>query len=207
MFVCVVTRNKSIAATTLHALMNIHMYAMHKGLHVDVHFVADMSTLPKLIKSGERIIWFDYGTNLDEQSLRTLCDPFEKDTKVLVCPSVKEGVDWEMFRRKTLAGSKEPACQRGLTFDTDVNKKWADGLYEVSKTSARVWAMDSKAVDKKLRGDKVPIKLPIHSYEAMFDQLLKLVKVGALTQSQVVCHYTYECLGNILETPGVRVDK
>lgn len=104
MFVCVVTRNKSIAATTLHALMNIHMYAMYKGLHVDVHFVNDMSGLAKLIKSGERIIWFDYGTNLDEQSLRKLCEPFEKDAKVLVCPSVKEGVDWEMFRKKTLAG-------------------------------------------------------------------------------------------------------
>jgi hypothetical protein len=53
----------------------------------------------------------------------------------------------------------------------------------------------------------VTIKLPTDSYESMFDQLLKLVKVGALTKSQVVCHYTYECIGNILETPGVRVDK
>jgi hypothetical protein len=207
MYVCVVTRNKSIAATTLHALMNIHMYAMYKGVHVEVHFVKDMSGLAKLIKSGERIIWFDYGTNLDETNLRRLCDPFEKDVKMVVCPAVREGVDWDAFRKKTLTGTSEPACQRGLSFDTEVGKKLADGLYEVTKSSARVWAMDSKPVDKKLRGDKIQVKLATDSYEAFFDQLVKLVKVGALTESQVVCHYTYECLGNILETPGVRVDK
>ena len=204
MHVCVVTRNKSLAATTLHSLMNINMYSMMKGTHVDIHFVSDMSGLPKLIKTGERIIWFDYGTNIDEETLKKLIDPFEKDVKVLVCPSVREGIDWDMFRRKTLAGSKEPAYQRALTFDTDVSKKLDDGLYEVVKTSARVWAMDSKPIDKKLRGDKVPVKLPTDTYESMFDCLKKLgVRIGAATRANVICHYVHECSGNILETPGV----
>lgn len=204
MHVCVVTRNKSLAATTLHSLMNINMYSMMKGVHVDIHFVNDMSGLPKLIKTGERIVWFDYGTNIDEETLKKLIDPFEKDVKVLVCPSVREGIDWDMFRRKTLAGSKEPAYQRALTFDTDVSKKLDDGLYEVVKTSARVWAMDSKPIDKKLRGDKVQVKLPTETYESMFDCLKKLgIRIGAATRANVICHYVHECSGNILETPGV----
>jgi hypothetical protein len=208
MHVCVVTRNKSLAATTLHSLMNINMYSMMKGIHVDIHFVSDMSGLPKLIKTGERIIWFDYGTNIDEETLKKLIEPFDKDVKVLVCPSVREGIDWDMFRRKTLAGSKEPAYQRALTFDTDVSKKLDDGLYEVVKTSARVWAMDSKPIDKKLRGDKVQVKLPTDTYESMFDCLKRLgIRIGAATRANVICHYVHECSGNILETPGVVLNK
>jgi hypothetical protein len=208
MHVCVVTRNKSLAATTLHSLMNINMYSMMKGIHVDIHFVNDMTGLPKLIKTGERIIWFDYGTNIDEETLKKLIEPFEKDVKVLVCPSPREGIDWDMFRRKTLAGSKEPAYQRALTFDTDVSKKLDDGLYEVVKTSARVWAMDSKPIDKKLRGDKVPVKLPTETYESMFDCLKRLgIRIGAATRANVICHYVHECSGNILETPGVVLNK
>jgi hypothetical protein len=207
MHLCVVTRNKSIAATTLHALMNLNMHAMHKGIHVEVHFMNDMSTLPKLIKTGERVVWFDYASNIDEDTLPRLLEPFEKDIKVMVCPAVKEGVDWEMFRKKTLAGSKEPAHQRGLTFDTEVGKKWAEGVYEVTKSAARVWAMDTKPIDKKLRGEKVQIKLATESYEALFDQLTRLVKVGAFTKAQVVCHIIHECPGNILETQAIRVGK
>ena len=208
MHVCVVTRGKSIAVTTLHTLMNINMYALQKGTHVDIHFVPDMSSLPKLLKTGERILWFDYGTNLDDQTLVKLMDPFEKDVRVLVCPSVKEGINWDMFRRKTLTGTSEPASQRGLTFDTEVGKKLADGLYEVTTTSARVWAMDSKPIDKKLRGEKVQVKLPTESYEAMFESIKRLgIKVAAATKASVVCHYTHECVGNILETPGVRLGK
>ena len=208
MHVCVVTRNKSLAATTLHSLMNINMYSMMKGIHVDIHFVSDMTGLPKLIKTGERIIWFDYGTNIDEETLKKLIEPFDKDVKVLVCPSAREGIDWDMFRRKTLAGSKEPAYQRALTFDTDVSKKLDDGLYEVVKTSARVWAMDSKPIDKKLRGDKVPVKLPTDTYESMFDCLKRLgIRIGAATRANVICHYVHECSGNILETPGVVLNK
>jgi hypothetical protein len=188
--------------------MNIHAYSMMKGQHVEIHFVNDMSGLPKLIKTGERILWFDYSTNIDDETLKKMCEPFEKDIKVLVCPSVKEGIDWEMFRRKTLNGSKEPIGQRGLQFDTDVSKKLSDGLYEVSKTSARVWAMDSKPIDKKIRGDKIQIKLATDSYEAMFDTLLRIgIKIGAATKAKVVCHYIHECLGNILETPGVVLNK
>jgi hypothetical protein len=125
-----------------------------------------------------------------------------------VCPSVKEGIDWDAFRKKTLAGTKEPAAQRGLTFDTEVGKKLADGLYEVTSTSARVWAMDSKPIDKKLRGEKIQVKLPTEDAGEMFDTLRRQgIKIGAATQARVVCHYVHECVGNILETQGVQLTK
>jgi hypothetical protein len=203
--VCAVTRNKSISATTLHTMMNIHMQCMMKGIHLDISFVPDKSNLPRLIKTGERIVWLEYGTNLDEGSIMKAILPFEKNLQVLVFPAVKEGINWDMFSKKTKAGSTEPANQRGLEFDTSVGRKLADSLYEVTSTEARVWAMDGKPVDKKLRGEKVPVKLPAD--ESMFRVLQgQGIKIGAVTSATVICHFVHECVGNILETAGVRME-
>jgi hypothetical protein len=110
-----------------------------------------------------------------------------------------------MFTKKTKEGSTEPANQRGLDFDTTVGKKLGDSLYEVTDTEARVWAMDAKPIDKKLRGGKVPVKLP--GDESMFRVLQGLgIKIGALTSATVICHFVHECVGNILETSGVRLE-
>jgi len=203
--VCAVTKNKSISATTLHTMMNIHMQCMMKGIHLDISFVPDKSNLPRLIKTGERIVWLEYGTNLDEGSIMKAILPFEKNLQVLVFPAVKEGINWDMFSKKTKAGSTEPANQRGLEFDTSVGRKLADSLYEVTSTEARVWAMDGKPVDKKLRGEKVPVKLPAD--ESMFRVLQgQGIKIGAVTSATVICHFVHECVGNILETAGVRME-
>ena len=203
--VCAVTKNKSISATTLHTMMNIHMNCMIKGIHLDICFVPDKAGLPRLIKTGERIVWLEYGTNLDEGSIQKAIMPFEKNLHVLVFPAVKEGINWDMFARKTKAGSTEPANQRGLEFDTSVGRKLADSLYEVTSTEARVWAMDGKPVDKKLRGEKVPVKLPMD--ESMFRVLQgQGIKIGAVTSATVICHFVHECVGNILETAGVRME-
>jgi len=202
--VCAVTKNKSISATTLHTIMNIHMQCMMRGIHLDISFAPDKSNLPRLIKSGERIVWMEYGTNLDEGSLVKAILPFDKNIQVLVFPAVKEGINWQMFAKKTMAGTTEPVNQRGLEFDTAVGKKLADSLYEVTGTEARVWAMDAKPVDKKLRGEKVPVKLPLD--ESMFRVLQgQGIKIGALTSATVICHFVHECVGNILETAGVKI--
>ena len=202
--ICAVTRNKSISATTLHTMMNIHMICMMKGKHLDISFVNDRAGLPKLIKSGERIIWLEYGTNLDDKSIHKAIDPSDKGMQVLVFPAVLEGINWDRFAKKTKEGSTEGACQRGLEFDTEVGKKLAESLYEVKSTTARVWAMDAKPVDKKLRGDKIPVKLPLD--ETMFCTLQGLgIKVGAVTSATVICHFVHECVGNILETSGVEL--
>lgn len=203
---CMVTRSKSISATTLHTAMNIHMLCMQKGVHLEIHFLDDKSTLPKIIKSGDRVFFMDYGTNLNTEVLSKVVEPFEKGCQILVFPSVKEGINWDQFTKKTKAGSTEPAGQRGLEFDTSVGRKLAEGLYECVKTSARVWAMDAKPVDKKLRGGKDQVKLPLENNEAMFETLKNLgLKIGVASEAIVVCHYTHECFGNILEAAGVEL--
>jgi len=202
-----VTRNKSISATTLHTMMNIHVLCMQHSTHLEIHFVEDKSTLPKIMKTGERIFWMDYGTNLNNEELNKVLTPFDKGVQVLVFPSVKEGINWDQFTKKTKDGSTEPAHQRALTFDTEVGKKLGDALYECEKTSARVWVMDSKPVDKKVRGGKAPIKLPLDDNEAFFTCLKNLgIKIGVDTKAAVVCHYVHECFGNILEASGVRLE-
>jgi len=206
--ICAVTRNKSISATTLHTMMNLHMICMQRGIHLEIHFIEDRSTLPKLIKTGERLFWMDYGTNLNNEILGKVIEPFDKGVQVLVFPSVKEGINWEQFTKKTKEGSTEPAGQRGLAFDTSVGKKLAEGLYECENTNARVWAMDTKPVDKKLRGGKEPIKLPLEGPpENMFKKLKEIgIKIGVMSEAIVVCHFVHECFGNILEASGVKIE-
>lgn len=206
MYVVCVTRNKSIAVTTLHSLMTLGMYGAHQQVPIEYMFVEGLDALPKLVKSGERILWFDYGTNLDQDSIPRVLNPMEKDIRVIVFPSVVEGVDWDMFRKKTVAGSTEPIHQRALTFDTDVAKKVVGtDLYDVVKTSARVWVMDSKPIDKKLKS--IQKNLSCDSYENMFAQLKSNnIRVVALPSATVIRHFTHKCLGNILEMPGVMMN-
>lgn len=186
--------------------MNTHVQCMMKGHHLEIHFVEDKSTLPKIIKTGERIFWMEYGTNLNNEMITKALDPFDKGVQVLVFPAVKEGINWDQFAKKTRSKVDEPAHQRGLAFDTEVGKKITDGIYECKKTSARVWAMDAKPVDKKLRGGKETIRLPIEDNEKMFDCLSKIgVKIGVATEAEVICHFVHECFGNILEASGVKL--
>jgi len=206
MYVVCVTRNKSIAVTTLHSLMTLGMYGSHQQVPIEYMFVEGLNALPKLVKTGERILWFDYGTNLDQDSIPRVLNPMEKDIRVIVFPAVVEGVDWDMFRKKTVEGSTEPIHQRALTFDTDVAKKVVGtDLYDVVKTSARVWVMDSKPIEKKLKS--VQKNLSCDSYENMFAQLKSNnIRVVALPSATVIRHFTHKCLGNILEMPGVMMN-
>jgi len=206
MYVVCVTRNKSIAVTTLHSLMTIGMYGAQRQVPVEYMFVEGLDALPKLVKTGERIVWFDYGTNLDHDSIPRVLAPMEKDIRVVVFPSVVEGVDWDMFRKKTVEGSTEPIHQRALTFDTDVTKKVVGtDLYDVDKTSAHVWVMDSKPIDKKLKS--IQKNLSCDSYESLFAQLkTNNLRVAALPSATVIRHFTHKCLGNILEMPGVMMN-
>ena len=201
---CVETRNKSISATTLHTMLNTHMLCMQRGVHLEIHFVTDKSTLPKIIKSGDRIFWMEYGTNLNMEILHKIFEPFEKGVQVLVFPAVKEGINWDRFMKKSREGTTELVTQRGLDFDTVTGRKLAPGLYECEKTEARVWVMDGKAVDKKLRGGKTTLHLPVDNPEVMFARLKEFgIKIGVASEAIVVCHYVHECFGNILEAAGV----
>jgi hypothetical protein len=186
--------------------MTIGMYGAQRQVPVEYMFVEGLDALPKLVKTGERIVWFDYGTNLDHDSIPRVLAPMDKDIRVVVFPSVVEGVDWDMFRKKTVEGSTEPIHQRALTFDTEVTKKVVGtDLYDVDKTSARVWVMDSKPIDKKLKSAQK--NLSCDSYESLFTQLKSNnLRVVALPSATVIRHFTHKCLGNILEMPGVMMN-
>ena len=111
-----------------------------------------------------------------------------------------------LLEKKTKEGSKEATGQRGLRFDTDVGKKLAPGIYECTKTAARVWVMDAKPVDKKIRGGKDMVKLPLDNNEEFFGTLSRIgVKIGVASEAIVVCHFVHECFGNILEAAGVQL--
>ena len=195
---CIVTRNKALSVTTLHSAMNLHMYCMSVGIQLDINFVLDKTSLYKQMKSCDKLIWIDYGTSVDLETLKKFVGDFQDNYKILVAPCVLEGVDWNLFRKKTLEGSSEPIYQRGLKFDTEYlpgNKQVLD--FVSSSTDGRVLAIETKHVLKKLRDADSQYK--------SLDHLKKIgVKIGVLRSSTVICHYVYESIGNILESSGVK---
>jgi hypothetical protein len=134
--------------------------------------------------------------SIDINTVQKFLSPFPENVKVLVVPAVLPKVDWEAFKVKTMMGSDEPVNQRGLTFDVHAisSKEICKGVSEYVKGEGRIIAFDSKGVLKKM-GSSI--------------QLSKLkddgIKIGVLNSDTALCHYTYECLGNILESSGVKL--
>lgn len=198
--ICCVSRNKSIYVTCLHMLLQLTVKCIQSGHQINIQFVNDASQLPKLMKSSERILWVEYGTSLDHESFDKI---FEK-TEITVFPAVTEGIDWNAFKQKVESGSKEPVSQMGLNFDTEVDRKISDGMYTVKRTVPSIWVMDCKSIISKIREAKGDgIKLP-YTIDEIFQKFVdKKVKIQAYTKCNVLKHYSYECVGNILEAVGV----
>jgi hypothetical protein len=112
----------------------------------------------------------------------------------MVVPTVLPAVNWEKFKLKTKMGSNEPVSQRGLDFDISVieSREIVKGVSEYSKGEGRIVAFDSKAVLKKMSSVLVLSKLKEDG-----------IKIGVLNEDAALCHFTYECVGNILETSGI----
>lgn len=202
------SRNKAIHCTTMHTIMNIHMFCLVKNIHIDVHFLRDRQSLVKLFKNTDRLIVLEYGSSLNQECVATMCTALPSTYQVMVFPAVKEGINWEVFKKKTLEGSSEPACQRGLDFDTAVDKQIGESIWTIKSTEAAVWCMDTKLVDKKTRGAKDPIKLPVDSPKEFFQALQSVgIKICACTAARCTVHYTYECVSNILESAGININK
>lgn len=188
---CLVTKNKAMHTTTLHTAMTLNMICMIRGINLAIHFVNDNSSLQKTLKGCDKLIWVDYGVSVNQTTLENL---ISSDGTVVV-PCVKDEVDWEQFRRKTLENSTESVNQRALKFDIEANSK-----NEYISGVPRIFCMDSKSVLKKLRDSD--------SKFTSFEHLKKLgLKISVLRSETVTCHYVYECIGNILESSGVRTSK
>jgi hypothetical protein len=207
----IVTRNVAISVKTLHTLLKLNLICLQKNIANELVFVRDdpfekYDILMKKLKHCDRLLWIEYSLFVDETSLVKMVEPLFKGYQCLVLPCVTEGINWDMFKKKVRDGSTEPESQMGLDFDTEVSQKLADDLYMVTKTTPKAWALDAKQVlrafkDKK--GDAV--KIPVRAAE-MFEKFIERgVKVCAFTGANLVATYPHECLGNILETAGVKV--
>ena len=201
----VVTRNKSIHVRTLHTLIQINQSCMQNGVEQEISFVVEddiMSTLYNKIKTSDRLLFLGYSVHVDHISLTKLMSPFD-GYQCLVCPAVKEGVNWEMFKNKILSKSTEPTEQMGLVFDTKLGIKRQDSLYTVRSTTPRVWSIDSKQVYKRLRSKKGEMSIPMNT-NIFFEKLLNSnVKICAYTEAKITIVFAHQCLGNILNAAGV----
>jgi len=183
--------------TTLHSAMTLHMICMNRGIHLSIHFVDKLDGIQKILKGCDRLIWLDYGVSISQATLERLISD-ENSSMIKVVPCVKDDVDWDQFRKKTLSDSKEPVHQRAFKFDIEANNK-----DEYISGNARVFSIDSKPVLKKLRDSPATTMVTTD-----FTPLKKIgVKISVLRSEPVTCHYVYECIGNILESSGVRASK
>jgi hypothetical protein len=177
------------------------MLCMSKNVPIEIKFVQDRSGLQKFMKHYDRIVFIDYGVALSSDAIeRLVFGEFPDGYKILTVPCMTSDVDWVQFKKKTLDNSEEPANQRALKFDIEfTQKKSASGISDFvsSTTDCRLFAIDCKPVLKKLRDSDTPFK--------SFEHLKKLgVKIGVLRSAPVTCHYVYECIGNILDSSGVK---
>lgn len=201
-----VTRSKSCHVKTLHSVLKLNIRCIHKNISNEIVYVDDdpykkADVVQKCMKKCDRIIFIDFGIGVDDASLDQC---FEKHDGIgcLVFPGVKEGVDWDMFKQKINDGVDEPVTQMGLHFDTDVNKKVGKDIYQVTNTNARAWMMNVKNVLKTLHKHKDQ-KIGPKMFEKFSQQG---VRVCAFTASKLIITYTHECVSNILNAAGVKVN-
>lgn len=182
------TRNSSIMTTTLHMMMDLHVKCMVSRKNFVYEFIEEgPEDIFKYLKAGSEeglVIYLDYGVSCSTENLLT------GDHKVLVVPCVLPEIDWELFRKKTLENSSEPIHQRALSFDIKVDSK---GQY-LSGTG-RIIVFEPKATLKKLRdSDSKNTGLPFLNKKGL--------KISVLSSTGPLCHYTYECKGNLLNAAG-----
>ena len=202
----IVTRSKSCHVKTLHAILRLNMKCVQSNYKNEIVFVDDdpykkAQVVEKYMKTHDRLIFIDFGIGLDDGSLNQLFQPHE-NIGCMVFPGVKEGVDWDLFKAKLKEGSTEPVNQMGMHFDTEVDKKISDNIYNVTKTNARAWIRKTKHVYKTLSKNKDTKISP-----KMFEKFLRQnVRVYAFTAAKLTMTYTHECVSNILNAAGVKTN-
>lgn len=208
-----VTRNKSCHVRTLHSLLQMNVTFIQSNIHHEICFVNDdpfekADIILKKLKSCDRLIFIDYSVSVDRTSIGRFLEKYDQNCHCMVFPCVKEGIDWELFKSKVKDDVDEPIEQMALDFDTKVSQKVSDGVYKVVKTEPKCWVMDSKSVLRHLKTKKKePIKnLPAKNSELFETLQSKGVKINAFVDAQLITVYSHECLGNILNASGVKVN-
>jgi len=209
----VVTRNKSCHVRTLHTLLQMNINFIQAGIQHEICFVNDdpftkAELILRKLKESDRLICIDYSVNIDRDSIAKLLEKYDQQCHCIVFPCVKEGIDWDQFKEKVKKDVDEPIEQMGLEFDTKVGQKVSNGMYKVLQTDPKCWVMDSKSVLKNLKTKKKePLKqLPARNGELFETLQSKGVKILAYVDAQITTVYSHECLGNILNAAGVKVN-
>lgn len=204
----VAVRSRSCHVKTMHTLLRINLMCIERQVQHEISYVNDdthdkIEMINRKIKGTyDKILFLDFGVLMDEESLKQV---FEKHA-CLVFPAVKFGINWDMFKKKMIDGVKEDPSQAGLEFDTSVSKKISDGIYKVTETTPRVWVMDPKQVQKALKGKKGDGMYIPKSIKELFDRLVLKLSVTAFTKAKITVTYPHECVSNILEAAGVKVN-
>ena len=201
-----VTRSKSCHVKTLHAVLRLNIRCLQKKIDNQITYVDDdpykkAEMVEKCMKTYDRIFFIDFGIGIDDASLDQVMESHE-GVGCLVFPGVKEGIDWGMFKEKIRNDTDEPVSQMGLNFDTDVGSAVSKDIRKVDSTSAKVWIMNTKNVTKTLQKNKDSKISP-----KMFEKFLRQnVRVYAFTAAKLTMTYTHECVSNILNAAGVKVN-
>ena len=207
-----VTRSGSCHVKTLHTVLRNNIQSVQRSdVQSQIVFVNDdpyekASSIENHMKTSDRILFVDFGIHLDDGSLSTVYNPNET-YNVIIFPGVKEGIDWDMFKDKISNDSKEPTYQMGLTFDTEVGAAINGDFYKVESSSARAWMMMCKPVIKNMRCKRTgKLKISPKS-DTMFEKFKENgVKVVAYTAASPTFTYPHECVGNILNSAGVKAN-
>jgi len=165
---CIVTRSGSIQVHTLRCLLKL-------PLEVALEWCDESDqtdTLARLLGKYDRLMWVGYG--IHAEFIRILNPALGQ----VVVPSPK-GVDWERF---VSSGTKEPVHQRGLTWDTTVDKSG-----HIVKTQPRLWAVNTRPLLKKIK------KNPLPPYERFWSWMQhvagqKIQVLGSMPVSMVFSH-------------------
>ena len=182
------------------------MKALRNQYQINILYTNDdayekSQTISKAFKNSDRVVFIGYSASIDNESMDVMIGQFPPSYAGVVFPAVTEGVDWTLFKKKVHDGSSESSEQMGLNFDTEVDKPIKNtDLWTIKHTEPKVWCLDSKQTIKALRerkgdGFKVPLK---------HDELFTKIKTCAYTKARITLTYTHECLGNILESSGVK---
>jgi hypothetical protein len=92
----------------------------------------------------------------------------------------------------------------GLHFDTDVGKKISENIYQVTSTDAKAWMMNTKIVIKNIKDKKTGTwKISPKMFEKFKEQN---VRMYAFTAAKLTMTYAHECVSNILNAAGVKVN-
>jgi hypothetical protein len=204
----IVTRSKSCHVKTLHTVLRMNIKCLQGKINNQIVYVNDdpyekAEVVQKYMTSCDRLIFIDFGISMDDGSIAQCLEKHE-NVGCLVFPGVKEGVDWDMFKQKVRSESSEPVTQMGLHFDTEVGKAASKDIYKVVSTDAKAWMMNTKNVIKTIKDKKSGNwKISPKMFEKFQEQGVRLY---AFTAAKLTMTYTHECVSNILNAAGVKIN-